>query len=147
MHPKYAWLAGILDGEGCFTIFQVGRAGGGSGTTHAMCVAANITITNSSAAIMDECVRLLNAIDVKFKQINPNNSRNRRLARINVSNYQSILKLLDAVEPHLVGKAEQAALMRTFSERASVRRSMTIEERFEYRALMSQMNRTGNLIP
>ena len=68
--------------------------------------------------------------------------------RIQIRNYASILALLDAIDAYIVGKAEQAALMRDFCERAGNRKGFSSpEERAEYRARMSNLNKHGQLIP
>lgn len=144
----YAWLAGILDGEGCFTLFRNSqreeRVQGGPVIRYS--IRANITITNSSAAIMDECERLLTEAEIKYFRICPRNSHTRKLSRISIRNYQSIVRLLDYVDPHLVGKAAQAALMRTFVEGAG-RQGMGPTERERYHLEMSALNRRGSPIP
>jgi hypothetical protein len=144
VQTNHAWLAGILDGEGCFTLFQKScRSGSGEKIRS---ITANITITNSSAAIIDECVRLLTSANVKFALFCPRNSHTRPLRRISVRNYAAILSLLDTVEPFLVGKLPQAQLMRKFVEGAQRRGSLLPEDRERFYLEMRNMNRLGSLI-
>ena len=108
---------------------------------------ASITITNSCAALMETSRSILNELEVKYKYLRPRNSHTRPIWRIEVRNYGSILVLLDAVDAYLVGKAEQAALMREFLERAKIRKGFgCVAERAEYRGRMSHLNKHGQLI-
>lgn len=144
---KLAWLAGIVDGEGCFSIFRHCRGLDRAGQPYEH-TSASITITNSCAALLDTARSILTALGVKYKYLQPRNSHTRRVMRIQVRNYASILTLLDAVDAYLVGKAEQAALMRDFCERAGNRKGFASPEaRAEYRARMSDLNKYGQLIP
>jgi hypothetical protein len=148
MQTRYAWLAGVIDGEGSLSIWR--RKTYSSGRNHAeiICAQAGLSITNSSAALLDECRVLLDALGVKYSYITPGNSVHRPIRRIFVRNYASVLKLLDAVEPHMVGKREQAALLREFVTRAAARKGFVgTEERLGYCARMSALNQTGDLIP
>ena len=148
MQTRYAWLAGIIDGEGCFTIYRRTCRSGGKDKAHILSTQANITITNSCAALLDECRLLIDSIGVKYTYIEPRNSTKRPLRRISVRNYGSLLVLLDVVDPYLVGKRAQAALLREFVTRAQARKGFqATEERIGYCARMSALNKFGELIP
>lgn len=143
---QLAWLAGILDGEGCFTIFRQHNIRRKDGTTYDY-TSAGITITNTCNSLLTECRRILEALDIKYQYLQPRNSTTRPVYRIAVQNYSAILQLLDNVQRFIIGKAEQAALMREFVERAKVRKGFdSLEERAEYRAKMSDLNKYGQLI-
>jgi hypothetical protein len=143
---RLAWLAGIIDGEGCFTIFRHHRGLDRAGQRYEH-TSASITITNSCAALMDTARGILDGLGVKYKYLMPRNSYTRPIWRIDVRNYAAILTLLDAVDPYLVGKAEQAALTREFCERAAIRKGFADrEERAAYGLRMSHLNKHGQLI-
>ena len=146
-HCKLAWLAGIIDGEGCFSIFRHCRGLDRAGQPYEH-TSASITITNSCAALLDTSRSILAGLGIKHTYLHPRNSDTRPLMRIQIRNYASILALLDAIDAYIVGKAEQAALMRDFCERAGNRKGFSSpEERAEYRARMSNLNKHGQLIP
>lgn len=145
-HCKLAWLAGIIDGEGCFTIFRHHRGLDRAGQSYDH-TSASITITNSCAALLDVARGILDGLEVKYKYLTPRNSHTRPIRRIALRNYAAILTLLDAVEPYLVGKAEQAVLMREFVGRAAIRNGFASpQERAEYGTRMSYLNKHGQLI-
>ena len=144
MQTSHAWLAGIVDGEGCLTLFMK------KNDTGTKSVTANITITNSSAAIIDRCVTLFDAECVKYTFVKMRDSRNpngRPLRRLSVRNYDAILRLLDMIEPFLVGKSEQARLVREFASQAKVRRALSTDDREWYYDEVRRLNRVGDLIP
>lgn len=145
VQTSYAWLAGILDGEGCFTLFRK-SCSSGSGEKIS-CITAEVTITNSSAAIIDECARLLSEAEIKFGLKCPRNTHTRPLRRISVRNYAAILQLLNLVDLYLVGKREQAKVVREFVELAQVRKGLLPEDRERYYAEIRNLNRFGSLIP
>ncbi len=145
MRTSYAWLAGILDGEGCFTLFMKSNWSGNGQKIKS--VTANITITNSSAAIMNRCSEILSELGIKFALNTPRASTGRPLQRISVRNYDAILDLLDVVGPFLVGKKGQASLMREFVSRAKAHGGLRGPERDQYYDEMRRLNRFGSLIP
>lgn len=145
MQTSHAWLAGIIDGEGCFTLFMKGnRSGSGE---RIKSVTANVTITNSSATIIDRCSELLNQGGVKYALVCPRATTGRTLRRLSVRNYDAIVRLLDMVDPYLVGKTDQSRLMRDFVERAKTRKLLPPDERQRLYDEMRRLNRFGNLIP
>lgn len=146
MQTRLAWLAGIIDGEGGFTIYHRTMTSGSG--KKIVSTQANITITNSSASLITECRALLDSQGVKYALINPGNSARRPVRRIFIRNYGAMLLTLDAVEPHLIAKRAQAALLREFVTRAMARKGFqATDERVGYCARMSALNRTGELIP
>ena len=97
-----AWLAGIVNGEGCFSIFR--RTNKSRNGNTIVTPTASVTITNSNLALIDECVRILKELGVKYILKNPRNSKTRILERLDIRNYQSIHKLVSALMPYLIGK-------------------------------------------
>ena len=146
MQTRYAWLAGIIDGEGCLSIWRRNvRSGSG---VKIVSTQAGISITNSNAALLNECRELLDALGVKHSYITPKNAAKRPMRRIFVRNHASLLILLDAIDPYLIGKRDQAALLREFVTRAAARKGFqATEERVGYCARMSELNQFGELIP
>ena len=116
-HCKLAWLAGIIDGEGCFSIFRHCRGLDRAGQPYEH-TSASITITNSCAALLDMSRSILADLGIKHTYLQPRNSHT-PAAQAHPDQELRDLGALDAVDAHIVGKAEQAALMRDFCERAS----------------------------
>ena len=142
---KLAWLAGILDGEGCFSIFH--RTNRSKNGNLIITPSASITITNSNLAVIDECINLLNNLGIKFVLKNPRNSTTRVLERLDIRNYTSIMNLIDVLLPFLIGKNEQASLMREFVYKASHRLGFRgTKEREEYLVKISELNKSGQVI-
>jgi hypothetical protein len=142
---RLAWLAGIIDGEGGFSIFNRTNISKNGNVIHTP--SASITITNSNVSIIDECVQILKELEIKFVLKNPKNSTTRTLERLDIRNYSSLLKLIDAVNPYLIGKKEQAVAMKEFVSKASKRVGFKVtDERVKFLALMSKLNKSGQVI-
>lgn len=142
---KKAWLAGIIDGEGCFTIFRKKTK---SGRQFIYSLSANLTITNSCRALLEECRSILEEMQIKYTFLIPRNSTHRPMRRISIRNYGSIIKLLDGITPFLVGKKEHALLMQSFAIRASKRKGFQANrERELYAVRMKQLNHSWSLYP
>lgn len=104
---ELAWLAGIIDGEGGFSI--AGRYSGAKTSCH---------ISNTNPLIIDKCKEILNNIFVQYsihKQNGPLSTRT--VSRIEVTQRPEILKLISVVLPFLVGKKQQAELIRKYTNR------------------------------
>ncbi len=123
---RLAWLAGIVDGEGCFTIFNktVKHRSGNTGITPS----ANISISNSSTKILGECEQILNDLGVKFTQCRSHNDTIRIVRRISIRNYSAIVLLINTILPYMIGKKEQAEVMCEFVEKAAVRKGFVADE-------------------
>lgn len=98
-----AWLAGFIDGEGCFhaAVRKEGR------------MALQVHIANTNRPVMEEVARLLGV----------DNLRSTKLRRgwrtrwsVTLCGATKILALLDEVEPYLVCKKEEAATFRALAE-------------------------------
>ncbi|OGG08863.1 hypothetical protein A2154_02210 [Candidatus Gottesmanbacteria bacterium RBG_16_43_7] len=142
---KIAWLAGVIDGEGSFTIFN--RKNKSKNGNFIVTPTANITITNSNKALIDECEQILKNIGVKYSLKNPRNSTTRTLERLDIRNYKSIMILINILLPYLVGKKDQAILMKEFVKKALFRIHFSNStERREFLVRMSKLNKLGQVI-
>jgi len=116
---RLAWLAGIIDGEGCLTIFRRSypdRKGG-----KRMLPTANVTITNTSVEMLDACREILDTLGVKYNLNDPHLGScyaKKPLKRISVRNYGSIQVLLKAILPYLIAKKFQAEKLLEFTRLA-----------------------------
>lgn len=140
-----AWLAGVVDGEGCFSIFN--RTNKSRNGKMIITPTASVTITNSNLALINECVCILKKLGVKYVLKNPRNSKTRNLERVDIRNYQSIKLLVKAILPYLIGKKEQAELIIRFVEKASNRSGFrATNERKTFFEQMSNLNKFGQVI-
>ncbi len=138
-----AWLAGIIDGEGCFTIFSVNRSDAVNPSP-----SANITITNSNCLLLNRCKEILDEFEIKYFYHDPKNGhqQGRKVMRIRVKNYSSLRRLIELVLPFLVGKIEQARVMLEFVSLAGQRGKLELNERTELMNRIKELNRRGHLV-
>ena len=141
-----AWLAGIVDGEGSFVIFR--RTNISKNKETIITATASITITNSNKEIIDECANILDECNIKYWMwYEKDGTHLRRQKRISVRNYGAIIQLINLIEGDLIGKKDQANLMKTFVDKARKRTSFNAtEDRLNYCVKMSELNKNGNLI-
>ena len=138
-----AWLAGIIDGEGCFSIYSVSRKDAETPSP-----SANLTITNSNRLLLNRCKEILDAHDIKYLYHDPKNGhqRGRKVMRIRVKNYSSMRKLIGLILPFLVGKAEQAAVMLEFVSLAGERGRLSLQGRAELMNKIKELNQHGHIV-
>ena len=109
-----AWLAGAVDGEGCF------HARWGTQTNHNRGPGSDdkrlrisLTIDNTHHLFIRKVTECLLALDVRFNTpanaARPNN-RSRAMIQIVIEGKGKLLKLLPAIIPHLANKKRQAEL-------------------------------------
>lgn len=138
-----AWLAGIIDGEGCFTIYSVSRIDAKMPSP-----SANITITNSNCLLLERCKEILDEINIKYLYHDPKNGhqQGRKVMRIRVKNYSSIQRLIELILPFLVGKADQARVMLEFVSLAGQRGKLNLQDRTELMNKIKRLNQQGHLV-
>lgn len=130
-----AWLAGVIDGEGCIAIFRKTVKHRSGNTT--IVPTPYITIVNSSQTLMNECKSILDALGVSMYGLHySRNETHRPLKRFLIKNHKSLETLLDAILPYLVGKRDQALLMREY-----------LEERLEYFFKLQELKKSDQLTP
>jgi hypothetical protein len=138
-----AWLAGIIDGEGCFSIYSVSRKDADTPSP-----SANLTITNSNGLLLNRCREILDALSIKYLYHDPKNGhqRGRKVMRIRVKNYSSIRKLIELVGPFLIGKADQAKVMLQFVSLAGERGRLSLQGRSELMNIIKELNQHGHIV-
>jgi hypothetical protein len=138
-----AWLAGIIDGEGCFSIYGVVRKDAVSPSP-----SANLTITNSNCLLLDRCKEILDELNIKYLYNDPKNGhqRGRKVMRIRVKNYSSMRKLIELTLPFLVGKATQARVMLEFVGLAGQRGKLNLQDRIRLMNSIKELNQRGHLV-
>ncbi|RKY38523.1 MAG: hypothetical protein DRP75_04355 [Candidatus Omnitrophota bacterium] len=115
-HPleiDLAYLAGIIDGEGCITIHRTAqRRKNSDGKT----LQPMLTITNCDSNIIARCQEILNRLEInghlKSSSIRRPSSW-KTCYWFTVSGFK-IKRILDAIKPYLVGKQGQCELVLNF---------------------------------
>ncbi|MCP9495413.1 MAG: hypothetical protein MSG64_13285 [Pyrinomonadaceae bacterium MAG19_C2-C3] len=140
-----AWLAGIIDGEGCFCIFTNSNR---SERAINSSISANLTITNSNCLLLNRCREIFDALEIKYIYQNPKNGhqRGRRVMRVKIQNYSSLQRLIELTLPYFVGKAEQAKLVLEFANLAGQKGKLRYNERTELMDKNKLLNQRGHLI-
>ncbi|HZN10903.1 MAG TPA: hypothetical protein VFC61_04445 [Blastocatellia bacterium] len=138
-----AWLAGIIDGEGCFSIYSVTRKDASDPSP-----SANLTITNSNCLLLGRCREILDDLNIKYLYHDPKNGcqLGRRVMRIRVKNYSSMRRLIEMILPFLVGKADQARVMLDFVSLAGQRGKLSLQDRAKLMDRIRELNRHGHLV-
>jgi hypothetical protein len=138
-----AWLAGIIDGEGCFSIYSVTRKDANTPSP-----SANLTITNSNHLLLARCKEILDELNIKYLYNDPKNGhqRGRRVMRIRVKNFSSMRILIELLLPFLVGKADQAKVMLEFVSLAGQRGGLSLQGRTELMNRIKGLNQHGHLV-
>jgi len=138
-----AWLAGIIDGEGCFSIYSVSRK-----DAHTPSPSASVTITNSNRLLLERCKEIFDGLNIKYLYNDPKNGhqRGRRVMRIRVKNYSSMQRLIELILPFLIGKADQARVMLDFVSLAGQRGRLSLHGRTELMNRIKELNRHGHLV-
>lgn len=105
-----AWVAALIDGEGCISIWKERRKGNKSGFRYcgAMC------IVNTNRHLLETVAKVLPGV-VYLKDKRQNNPRHKPLFSLHVL-ARNVGPVLRAVAPFLVIKRRQAELLMRFRE-------------------------------
>ena len=110
-----AWLAGIVDGEGCITgcyTMKTDKSRHHTGKTWTYpSFTFSISISNNRKSILNEVMRIT-GITQTLGEVLYEKSGNTNY-KWSIAGNDDILKVLDLIEPYLVGKKENASVMRT----------------------------------
>jgi hypothetical protein len=106
-----AWLAGIIDGEGSFTVTKNKYA-----PDKPPSVKAALTIPNTDERIILKSVQILERFEVSF-YISDHAAKNtrKRYWVVAVSKLSDLMRLTERLIPHLSGKKEQALLLHRYT--------------------------------
>ena len=97
---ELAWLAGIIDGEGCMNLCWNDKRPQ---------MKADINVTNTDARIIERVSRIYHKSNIKFHYTL--RKRKRFCLSISITGFRSCRKLLGMVTPYLAGKRDQADTM------------------------------------
>jgi len=112
MDIKLSWLAGIVEGEGCFSLCKADDK-----RKHFV---FNISITNTDLMILNECISILKNIEVETHLHQRKVYFTHRKVGYNlvINGIDNLIKTLNAIIPYLIGqKKSQAILMVEFLNR------------------------------
>lgn len=101
-----AWLAGILDGEGCVSSQLRGNA-----------LSIQLRINNTCTRMLKKVEEILQSLEVKFTSRVCKEYKNRRpLYSVTVCNLPDICKVLSECMPDLTTKYDQAVLVLAYND-------------------------------
>lgn len=110
-----AWLAGILDGEGCFCVRRVNVNRYASNPNGNLFIF--VTVQAASIRMIDQMQRVYEGIGIKFKRYGPIKRGGKEVFRIDVAKKVDVEKLLRAVARHLHVKDEEANTILRFFDK------------------------------
>lgn len=119
---QIAWLAGIWDGEGTFSV-RCSRVNKGKYSQYS----PNISVVNSNAAIINEVVKILSDLNIPYHAVEKGRGgfegSSRQCYVIAFCTLSAANKFLPIIIPFLVGKRPQAELMKRFVDSRIARRN------------------------
>jgi len=115
-----AWLAGIWDGEGHFSIRRTLQGNGKKGPQYS----PRVGVTNSNVQILTRVRQILNALDVSYyfreKGDGGFPGSDRQCWVISVETMVNAVKVITHVRPYLIGKGFQADCILEYCNRRMV---------------------------
>lgn len=142
---ELGWIAGVTDGEGCLSLRISGKH-----------IRAYVEVlTNSNPLMIEKAASLLSGLNISHKVYSLSNGPKwqvqwKRAWRVVINTTDAMKEFLKLVQPHLVGKSEQARIIQEFLSRRKTRLpypgSRCIDTECE-RLLMQrcrELNRRGN---
>jgi hypothetical protein len=112
---KFAWLAGVMDGEGCFFVRHNHNGGG---------ICGQISFCSKDEAFMNAVLNVLALVDLK-PNVTHYSTSTTRMHGIHIGNKEAILRLTSALLPYLQLKRPQAGILNCLMARKSRTRKPT----------------------
>jgi len=114
-----AYLAGIIDGEGCVTIERTGNRRKSTGQRGFL---PSIVIVNTNPELISRCQDILNQYQVGnyIKMFRHQNWKNKELYRLCVIGLLRVYKLIQLIEPYSIAKRGQIQVAKKFIESRTV---------------------------
>lgn len=117
-NEKLAWLAGIIDGEGCIQMIM----GHDKKNNNKPFIRCKFTITNTCQILLDECEEILEDLGIKAtKYVHPSGKKFgynwKERTQLTIQNRVELRQLLITVVPYLISKKKVAELMLEHLER------------------------------
>ena len=108
-NEQLAWLAGLWDGEGTITVFEVREANKKPKYT------PSVSVVNTNMAIMSEAAKILDGMGTKF-HFHEQNRGKTPVFVLQTRKMADIETFLNAVTHYLIGKKPQAELTLRYVE-------------------------------
>lgn len=113
-----AWLAGIWDGEGTLSIVRQMRKSPREGHGNSVFgLNPKATMENTSEAIIEECCRILDGLDIKY-YIQPrsdNNPSHKERYVLSICRLDMIEKFCNVLVEYLISKKDQCRLLKRYA--------------------------------
>ena len=117
---RIAWLAGILDGEGCIAVYTFKGYTSAARSHRNWRVRPVLAVTNTDDAMIHEIAAVFREVGVTSYVIQPHNDKRKPYLkpawRIQICSFKQIVPVLKAVRPYLITKAAQADLTLEIAE-------------------------------
>jgi hypothetical protein len=111
-----AWLAGIIDGEGCFSVKNPVRRGTGR-----TCHQVWLVLCNTSRAMVERAVDIIEDLGCKrpaIRRVWKGKKATRYQFWVNIAQKDDLLVITEALLPHLTAKRVEAEVIAWFMRRA-----------------------------
>ena len=113
-----AYLAGIIDGEGCITFIKHKHEHNSRGYIYE----PKLEITNTNEDLINRCLKCMPKQATKVYQDDKRKDYYKRCWSIRLQQYDSLLSFLKQIQPYLVAKQKQADMMIQYLESKITRR-------------------------
>jgi hypothetical protein len=109
---KIAWLAGIWDGEGTFSIIKLHKHPG------RINLAAKATMENTDTALVTECCKVLSSLGVQYFICyrKRKTDKHKDAYTFSIIKYEDLKRFCTILSPYLISKKSRALLMKRFVE-------------------------------
>lgn len=111
---KIAWLSGIWDGEGTFSIVkQYVHATKNSNFG----LNPKVTMENTSSELLEESCKILDSIGITYyiSEREPRSEKHKKSYVLQICRLDMIIKFCDVLIPYLISKKAQASLLRRYA--------------------------------
>ena len=116
-----AWLAGIIDGEGCFSVKRPIVRQSGKRVGYKTSYQVWVVLCNTSKAMVERAAQILDGLGVHYQPIRrvwKGKNATRWQYWLHVARKDDVLRLTEALLPHLTAKRCEAEMVSWFLKRA-----------------------------
>lgn len=146
-----AWLAGIVDGEGCFTVKRPIKRKSGKRQGNVTSYQLWMVICNTSRAMIDRVARVLAKAGVQHQPVRrvwKGKKATRWQFWIHVARKHDLLRLTEILLPHLTAKRDEAEIVIWYLKRACLdQQHRTTPVEMAVLDSMSKIKRNGGEAP
>lgn len=126
---QLAWLAGIFDGEGTFSIIYQKKK-------HGDAYVARITLSNTSIHMINEIIKILDGFGIRghLWEEQPRKKKHKKGYHITINKLKNVKKTCELMLPYLVNKKPNAELLIRY-----------VNSRLEYKKKPIKDEKTGRI--